>query len=97
MTYVVEQSVDVDTPGEDAHSTRSGCRLLVGVDGRTVTFRIEQSRVLRVVSDTHQPESPSPSEIPTEIRNHVLYFGYRIHGDNVDDGGFELLRGDVDE
>ncbi len=96
MTYVVQESVSVDTPGSDAHSTRSGRRLLVGVDGRTVTFRIEPSRVLHVVSDTHQ-ESPSPNEIPTEIRDHVLYVGYRIQGERTGQASFELIRGDVDE
>lgn len=94
MTYVEERSVDVDTPGSGARSVRSGDLLVVGTGARTVTFRIHSSRVLRVVEDTHQPESPNPSEIPTEIRDHVLYVGYRIHGERLGDASFELIRGD---
>lgn len=95
MTYVVEQSVSVDTPGEGAQSAYSNGRLTVNFEDRSVTFAIDSSAgVARVVADTHQPESVSPTEIPPEVRDHVLHVGYRIHGNSVDDGGFTLLTGD---
>lgn len=92
MTYVVEQSVSVDTPGSDVRSAYSDGRLVVTAGGRSVTFATFGG-VARVVADTHQ-QSVSPTEIPTEIRDHVLYIGHRIHGDETDDGAFELLTGD---
>lgn len=93
MTYVVQQSVSVDTPGSSVRSVHDDGRLVVTAGGRSVSFATS-SGVARVVSDTHQQGSAIATEIPTEIRDHVLTIGYRIQGDNVDDGGYELLRGD---
>lgn len=94
MTYVVQQSVSVDSPGSGVQLAYSDGRLVVNCGNRSVTFKIDApAGVAQVVADMHQPESVSASEIPTEIRNHVLHIGYRIYEDNVDDGGFTLLTG----
>jgi hypothetical protein len=96
MTYVVRESVSVDTPGEGVQSAYSDGRLVVNYRSRSVTFAFDTSGgIARVVADTHQQsESASPTEIPEEVRDHVLHIGYRIYGDNIDDGAFTLLRGD---
>lgn len=95
MTYVVRESVNVDTPGSDVASAYSNGRLIVTVGSRSVTFSVDtQAGAARVVEDMHQPESVSPTEIPPEVRDHVLRIGYRIHGSTIDDGGFQLFTGD---
>jgi len=93
MTFVVERSVSIDTPGSDVRSVHDDGRLVLSTAGRSVTFDTHVG-VARVVEDTHQPGSASATEIPTEIRDHVLTIGYRIHGNACGDGGFQLLRGD---
>ncbi|WP_312908217.1 hypothetical protein [Natronosalvus caseinilyticus] len=86
--------MSVDIPGEGVQSAYSSGRLVVTAGGRSVSFAIDSSAgVARVVEDTYQ-QSVSVTEIPEDVVAHVLYVGYRIHGDNIDDGGFTLLRGD---
>ncbi|MFC7140496.1 hypothetical protein ACFQMA_11730 [Halosimplex aquaticum] len=45
------------------------------------------------MADTHQ-QSASATEIPDDVRDHVLTTGYRIYGNASGDGAFELLSGD---
>jgi len=92
---VIERSVSVDTQGLDVQSCLSNGRLVVTMGCRSVTFRIgPSSKAVRLVSDTHQ-QSPAVGDIPTAVRDHILSIGYRIRGAETDDGGFELLVGDL--
>jgi len=56
MTFVVERSVSIDTPGSDVRSVHDDGRLVVSTAGRSVTFDTHVG-VARVVEDTHQPGS----------------------------------------
>jgi len=63
-------------------------RLLVTLEGRTVSFSLNRDRQLaRLSDDTHQSEL-SPTDIPDSVLEHVLAAGWRLQarGERDEDG-----------
>jgi hypothetical protein len=75
VTFVVERTAETDAGSVEIDVEYRSDRLLVTLEGRTVTFALDRDRQLAVLTDdTHQVE-PTPDDIPDAVLQHVLAAG----------------------
>lgn len=79
--FVVETPVETspnDSTELDVEYRRD--RLVVRLEGRSVTFVLDRDRQLAVLEDDTHQVKPSPDDIPDAVVEHVLAGGWRLQG-----------------
>jgi len=89
VTFVTEESVETSPDGSvEMDVEYRSTRLLITLEGRTVSFSLDRDRQLaRLSDDTHQVE-PTPDDIPDAVLRHILAAGWRLQarGERDEDG-----------